>query len=62
MLANTVAFAIGFGVFLVAFFVLAVFVVRYAGRVGKRRAGQAIDPRSDGVTDAERPADDERRS
>jgi hypothetical protein len=56
MLANIVTFAIGFGLFLVAFVVLAVYVVRFAGRLGRRTETRDFPPRPD----ASRPADKER--
>jgi hypothetical protein len=44
-------FVVGFGVFLVAFIVLAVFVVRFAGRLGRQTPGKPVgrtDPEGDG--------------
>jgi hypothetical protein len=43
VLADTVGFAIGFGAFIVAFAVLAFFVIRFAGRLG-RRTGPSPGP------------------
>jgi hypothetical protein len=50
LIANTVGFAIGFGAFVVAFVVLAVMVVRFAARVGRRRieGPKSDSPKSDG--------------
>ena len=45
MLANIVTFAIGFGLFVVASVVLAVYVVRFAGRLGRRTATRDFPPR-----------------
>jgi uncharacterized membrane protein (DUF485 family) len=43
VIANTVGFAIGFGVFIAAFVVLAVAVVRFASRVGRRTTDRDIE-------------------
>jgi len=45
MVANLVGFGFGFGFFIVAFVVLAVSVIRFAGRVGRRTADRDLPPR-----------------
>jgi heme/copper-type cytochrome/quinol oxidase subunit 2 len=59
MLANTVTFAVGFGAFLVAFVILAIFVVRFAGRVGRRRSDPQIGASSSPRREPDGPADGE---